>query len=298
MAICYWDARIFFDARLKGVSFAKTATLGHLSLYLHPSETAYFRREYRSNFPNSTVEPLKNYKFGDYSDQFLADFLGVTDRTVFDASDYEGADTIHDFNQPIPESLKNAFDVVIDCGALEHIFNFPTAISNLMNMVKIGGSLFTSSPSNNLCGHGFFQFSPELMFRVFTKENGFELRRIVVTEGVFPSFEMSPHRAAYEVVDPASAHTRVELLTHGPVTMLAEAVKIENVPLFRNFPLQSDYISLWEQGGGQAPSKSAARRILKSVYRLLPQPMSIWIAGMRQKRAFVLSNKKYYKRLA
>lgn len=297
MAICYWDARILWSAYLKGVSFERTATIGHQSLYLYPSEVKYFQREYRNRFPNSAIDPLNGYKFGDYSDQFLSNFLGVKKRTVIDASAYEGADTIQDMNRPIPENFRNAFDVVLDCGTLEHIFNFPIAVSNLMNMTRVGGSLFISVPSNNLGGHGFFQFSPELMFRIFTKENGFDLRRIVVTEGVFPSFEMSPHHAAYEVTDPERVHSRVGLLSKGPVTMIVEAVKLESMPLFKQFPMQSDYVSLWQEGDRRDRSRSGWRQVLKSIYENLPSSWTVWIAGMRQRRQFSLTNKKHYKML-
>lgn len=298
MAICYWDAKMLWSARLRGVLFERTATLGHLSLYLHPSEVAYFKQEYCSYFPDSIVEPLKDYTFGKYSDDFLVDFLGVKHRMIVDASAYEGANTIHDLNYPIPDSLRNSFDVVIDCGTLEHVFNFPTAIGNLMKITDIGGVLFISTPSNNLCGHGFFQFSPELMFRIFTKDNGFELKRIVVTEGVFPSFEMSPHQEAYEVTDPEIVRSRVGILSRGPVTMIVEAVKLADVPLFEKFPMQSDYVSLWGKSeGDDSYIKPGVKRVLKAVYETLPQPWSSWIAGRRQKKKFSLSNKKYFRML-
>jgi SAM-dependent methyltransferase len=297
MAICYWDARILWSAYLSGVSFEKTATIGHQSLYLYPSEVKYFQREHQTYFPNSASVPFRNYKFGDYSDEFLSDFLCIKDRKIIDASDYEGADTIQDLNQPIPGSMMNVFDFVLDCGTLEHVFNFPTAISNLMNMTKVGGSLYISVPSNNLDGHGFFQFSPELMFRVFTKENGFELKRVVVTEGVFPSVEMSPHRAAYQVTDPEHVRSRVGLRSTGPVMMMVEAVKLESVPLFRSFPMQSDYVSLWEQGGRRTNSGSGVKRLAKLVFDNLPSSWNSLIAGVRQKRKFSLSNKKFYKML-
>jgi SAM-dependent methyltransferase len=171
---------MLWEARLSGVTFKDAVTVAHLSLFLHPAEVKFFQQSYRANLAQSLIKPLENYKFGDYSDGFLRDFLGVSSLSVTDISSYEGADIIHDLNEPIPENLHGRFDAVIDGGSLEHIFNFPVAIKNLMQLLKIGGSLYLAAPANNLCGHGFYQFSPELMFRVFTKENGFELRRIVL----------------------------------------------------------------------------------------------------------------------
>jgi 2-polyprenyl-3-methyl-5-hydroxy-6-metoxy-1,4-benzoquinol methylase len=79
---------------------------------------------------------------------------------VLDASPYEGADTIHDMNTPVPEAWHGRYDVV--SGSLEHIFNFSVAIANLANMLRVGGTIFVTTPVNNLMGHGVYQFSPEL----------------------------------------------------------------------------------------------------------------------------------------
>jgi hypothetical protein len=80
---------------------------------------------------------------------------------VLDASPYEGADTIHDMNTPVPEAWHGRYDVVIDSGSLEDIFNFPVAIANLANMLRVGGTIFVTTPANNLMRHGFYQFSPD-----------------------------------------------------------------------------------------------------------------------------------------
>ena len=82
------------------------------------------------------VKPLAAYQFGDYSDSFLRDFLDVASLTVIDISPYEGAETIHDLNLPVPETLQGRFDAVIESGSLEHIFNFPVAVANLMKLLK------------------------------------------------------------------------------------------------------------------------------------------------------------------
>ena len=57
------------------------------------------------------------------------------------------------------------FNLAIDGGALEHVFNFPVAVANLMRLVKVEGAVYTQNPCNGLAGHGFCQFSPELMYR-------------------------------------------------------------------------------------------------------------------------------------
>lgn len=296
MGICYWDARMLWEARLRGASFKETVTIGRQFLFLHPAEVKFFRKAYQANFPNAAIKSLDNYRFGDFSDSFLREFLDIKHLSIIDASDYEGADIIHDLNEPIPENLHARFDAVIDSGSLEHIFNFPIAIANLMNLVKIGGSLFLTTPANNLCGHGFYQFSPELMFRIFTEENGFRLNRTVMFEAEFPGIELTSNRTAYEVADPEKVRSRVGIMSKGAVTMMVEAKKISDATLFARTPLQSDYVAMWNQGETQ-DQPAGAKKILKKIFEKLPFILRTRIIGYREKRKFSFSNKEFYKKL-
>jgi hypothetical protein len=180
----------------------------------------------------------------------------------------------------------------------------------MMRMVQVGGTLFLTTPANNLCGHGFYQFSPELMFRVFNRENGFELRRVVMLECRFPSVELAPVRRAYEVTDPAAVRQRVGLVSKGPVMMMVEAKKVADASPFASMPQQSDYVALWRQGpdAPDAPGGAAAAvpptvrgRLRASVGRVLHRylPESFWRLrdGYFQKRLFSFSNYRFYKRL-
>ena len=47
-----------------------------------------------------------------------------------DASAFEGANFVHDLNNPIPEELHCKYDAVVDGGTLEHVFNVPVAFAN------------------------------------------------------------------------------------------------------------------------------------------------------------------------
>ncbi len=51
-----------------------------------------------------------------------------------------------------------------------------------MEMLKAGGYFIQVSNCNNFMGHGFWQFSPELMYRVFCPANGFQLEAVLVHE--------------------------------------------------------------------------------------------------------------------
>ena len=149
-------------------------------------------------------------------------------------------------NRPIGDGHKRRFSAVIDGGTLEHIFNFPTAIRNCMEMLEVGGHFFSHTMANNFMGHGFYQFSPELFHRVFARENGFRLHRAVV-------FEQRIGRPRwYEAADPREVGERVELTNGRQTYLMVHAERIADVPIFAAPPQQADY-----SAPGQAPAAMA-----------------------------------------
>jgi SAM-dependent methyltransferase len=285
MGLCYPDTRSLWETYLSGKSFQRTLLIGHQRLFLHPSEVDYFKRK-----SGKELKSIAGYAFGDYSDEFLRELLGIERLSVLDFSDYEGADVIHDLNFPVPDHLISQFDAVIDAGTLEHVFNFPIAISNLMRMVKVGGRIFIATPANNQCGHGFYQFSPELMFRIFSPANGFEIDRVSMYEADYPSIELSENHVVYDVNDPADVRSRVGIVSSKPVTMIVEAVKTADVPPFETPPLQSDYVATWNADGTAQNSESTAKRVARKL-GLLNRAI-----GHREKAKYSFSNKHFYKR--
>lgn len=285
---------MLWNARQRGVSFDRLLTVGHQSLYLHRREVAFFRREYQKAF-GSSVTPLDEYQWEEYADTFLRDFLGASSITVLDASPYEGADKIHDMNTPIPEAWRDRYDAVIDSGSLEHIFNVPVALKNLADLLKVDGTVFLTTPANNLMGHGFYQFSPELMFRVFSGPNGFDLRQIVIFEARYPSVELTKNHTLYEVVDPEQVRARVGLISKRPAMMMVEATKVCNTQMFATAPLQSDYVAMW-QSEGEEETMSSVKRALRRSLRGVPIGVRAPIRGYREKRDFSFDNEAFYKR--
>ena len=118
---------------------------------------------------------------GQFAEPLFA-LLGAKQVSSVDASDFEQATHIHDFNQPLPTSLANQFSVVHDGGTIEHVFNIPQAFKNCMEMVRIGGHFIQVNVANNYMGHGFWQFCPELIYRIFSRENGFQIKAVLMHE--------------------------------------------------------------------------------------------------------------------
>lgn len=221
--------------------FNKTLLVGRQTIKLEKWATEILKRA------NSHTE-VKSRDFlevagtsGLYADDFFKIYLGSESVESIDCSGYEGASHILDLNYPLPESLHQKFDLVVDCGTLEHIFNLPQAMASLMNSVKERGKIFISIPCNNLPGHGFYQISPELIFRVFSEENGFKIDDVQLIVYQYPSVELSRSYSAYKVIDPREVGGRVMFQNSRPVMILAIATRIELLPIFNVFPLQSDY---------------------------------------------------------
>lgn len=188
---------------------------------------------------------------GGYAESFL-NFLGAETIDSLDYSSYEGANKLHDMNLGIPEELKNKFSLVLESGSLEHIFNFPQAISNCMEMVEEGGHLLIITPVNNIMGHGFYQFSPEVFYRILNEANGFIIEQMLI-------FEYSPQEKWYQVEDPKKVRCRVELMNSSATYLCLRARKLKHVPVFQRFPYQSDYEDAWE-GRENYYSKAARER--------------------------------------
>ncbi len=188
-----------------------------------------------------------------YAEGFLRT-LGAKEIVSFDASAYEGASIIHDLNQPISHDQKGRFSAVLDGGTLEHVFNFPDAIRNCMEMVSEDGHFLAITPTNNHAGHGFYQFSPELFFRIFCAENGFELEHLIV-------FEETLNSPWYEVTDPQTINERVMLVNENPTMLLIIARKVRTVEIFGSVPQQSDYLTAWNTGNRPKHQLNATSKI-------------------------------------
>ena len=294
--LCYSDLKLYWRARSGGTSFGQTATIGHQRLHLHPVEIKELRRTYYARFPNSKVDFLGKVNPGDFADVVLRDLLDIQVLSAIDCSPYEGADIIHDLNSPVPPALVERFDAVIDGGSLEHVFNFPVAISNEMRMVRTGGKIFITTVANNYCGHGFYQFSPEVMFRVFVPDNGFNLDRIVFYPASTADFGATSNRVAYEVADPLGVKDRVRLTSRWPVLMMVEATKVADVPSFAVVPLQSDYVDLWNRSVS-GPRLTGIMKLLRQWYDRMPRPLKSKITAVYYQRHNSLSNSKFYTRL-
>lgn len=228
--------RLQLVAKKLGADFTDVVTIGRQALNLTQNqlkkELADFNVPYKDGAASSGF---------DYSEPFFS-LLGAQTTQSIDNSDYEAATIIHDMNNPLPVKLKGRFSAVVDAGTLEHVFNYPVAIKNCMELLKEGGFFISITPANNFMGHGFYQFSPELFFSVFTQANGFELVKLLICE-IYDDSQW------YEVSKPKGGNAgRVTLINHQPTYLMCIARRLDDkCEPFKTAPQQSDYVEAWDK---------------------------------------------------
>ncbi len=256
------SAMLLCAAKSLGVDFSQTATIGRQSFC--PGESA-LRRVFATH--GIHLDAGAFIKNNQYSDEFFKQ-LGAKSVDSIDVSPYEQATVLFDMNVPLPEQWRGKFSLVHDGGSIEHVFNVPQAFKNCMELVKVGGFFTQVNCANNCTGHGFWQFSPELIFRIFSAANGFELVAVLLREVVPPG-------PWYIVSDPEKMRQRVELVNSKPTYISVIAKRIAEVEIFKVPPQQSDYVSMWDQSAKNA----AAGRSWKSC---IPKPLKKSIKRMRK----------------
>lgn len=215
-----------------GVSFARSAMLGHQNV--SGISPALLRDS------NLNQEALDDLVDGGFADPLFA-AMGAEQVVSIDASGFEEASEVFDLNDELPDHLKHGFSAVLDGGTIEHVFDVRQALTNAMDMVEMGGHLMLITPTSGSSGHGFYQFSPELLWRVLSQDNGFSIERFLLKD--------RSARRWYEVADPEVLGRRVEFRTKGTTYLYICAKRSRQVPLFETVPQQSDYTRAWTNAG-------------------------------------------------
>lgn len=254
MGINKYDAKLLLYAKNKfKIDFDSSLTLGRLTRYFNEEELTALTSDFKINSVNT-----KAICGMEFTESFIK-MLGAKKVESVDTSDYEKATIIHDLNTPIPEQLHQTYSVIIDGGTLEHVFNFPVAIHSCMKALKSGGFFIGFTPGNNQMGHGFYQFSPELYYRLFSEENGFKMHKVLI-------------RVAdkwFEAMDPKVMKSRIEVANGLPIFIYVVAEKIKHNNDF-HFPQQSDYVTTWEINQSVSLNKKREQDSgIKHIYRRL-----------------------------
>jgi SAM-dependent methyltransferase len=236
-------------ASKSGADFSSVLTFGRLGLWLSDEELARYFAEAGPAWNPAETAAIRGDGF---CESFLKRAFSAGEVASLDGSPYEGATLIHDMNLPLSGSRQ--FSAVMDFGALEHVFNLPVALSNLITACRDGGHLLHALPANNWCGHGFYQFSPELFFSVYSERRGFQGTQVFLVETNRPF-------TWYRVRSPLESGKRVQVVNREKTLILVLTRKTSHAQLpMHAAPQQSDYAIQWTEPTKDASPRTTAAR--------------------------------------
>jgi hypothetical protein len=159
-----------------------------------------------------------------------------------------------------------------------------------MEMVRPGGHFVQVSNGNNFMGHGFWQVSPELMYRSMSPANGFEAIAVMVRE-VHQGGSKADLRGKFHIArDPDELGWRVELSNRRPTYVITIARRTGDGPVFAEAPQQSDYQRLWDTGDGVREGATTAglkSRAIAAVRTIVPEHVERALRAPLANKAYI-----------
>lgn len=247
----------------KAAPFGDVLTIGRQWLYAP-------LRQIQRRFPHATAAISEKY-----CEELLTRCFQAQQVESIDVSAYEQATIIHDLNHVIPDKLVKRFDTIIDCGSSEHIFDIAQVFRNYGAMARPGAQLLHVLPTNNFCGHGFWQISPELFFSLYSPVNGFRDTEVFVAR-------VDSRSRWFRVRRPPGGQ-RVNIVSKSPLHVLARTFRTDDpLPLVLK-PQQSDYVHLWNTRSTPAAAPSSLRLFMRRAASTVPGART-WIDVFRRER--------------
>jgi SAM-dependent methyltransferase len=200
-------------------------------------------------------------KYENYANcQAILTLLGAKRVYAADISSYENPDIIMDLNIPVSHEYCNKFDIILDIGTLEHIFNISQALENIKTMLKPGGTIILGYPSSNFINHGFYHICPTLLYDYFSA-NGFDNFSCFILKGSNLIFEK---KAKIYQCNTESMTEDLTLPTKNGVEIMFFANKpLKNDNLQGKIPVQTIYkASCYWQEKGQNPANLKKNKLL------------------------------------
>ena len=205
--------------------------LGRQKLHLQGVRLQRFLRGLRKYGYDLTEEQITQE---DGFTETLFTALGYPPIEALDFTEKEGAKHIHDLNEPVPDHLRERFDIVIDGGTTEHIFHIGQAIETCFHMLRPGGLMLSIVSCDGWFGHGFFQTGPDVPWRYWHHARGCEMLEVSVV----------PRQRPTEIVaieDPTGKRRGGERALAGPHMLVYAARKPMEAKAYVQ-PIQGHYV--------------------------------------------------------
>ena len=247
MGLDFHGAHLLLNVKKNYGNFGKTLTLARQEIHMSIEDL-------QSAIPGSVASK--------YLEPLLEGFFGSTKVDSMDYSSYESASIIHDLNMPVNRDKSEKFDTVIDLGTLEHVFDVATGLLNVIDITALNGTIIHCLPANNFSGHGFWQFSPELFFSLYSEQNGFMNTRVYLAD-------LSDKKYWYQVEQPKNG-LRVNVTSKNFLYVMCVTTKVSNQVNLKVF--QSDYTKLWMKDSKEIiASHKEPFVVLKKITAFLPK---------------------------
>jgi len=147
---------------------------------------ANFLERYSSNLSEHEIQKFSQkiakrsvWPSGKGPPVYLGEFLKSTNirYQAFDIFSAPGV-RIFDLNSSdLPDDDKHKYDIVINFGTSEHIFNQYNCFRLIHNAAKVGAYIFHQVPFTGYLNHGYFVYTP-LMFIEIAKANNYDICEI------------------------------------------------------------------------------------------------------------------------
>jgi hypothetical protein len=195
-----------------------------------------------------------------YVDDLLIEEFGATSLASVDASSYENATYVWDLNLELEPNFPQ-FDTIIDAGTLEHVFDVRTGFGNISHCCKVDGQILHILPANNFVGHGFYQFSPEFFYSLYSEARGFADTEVYLAD--------LGRLSSWWKVAPPSGVSRSTAMCSRETYTLVRTRKVSE-PAGTLPVQQSDYVSKWALHEESLVEHSSLHR--RKLSDLLPGP--------------------------
>ena len=126
-------------------------SIGRQTIFLSPEQAAALvERELGSGAIRVTRLEIDTETRGSSRGRFVTDrsFYSLFSEASYkclDVSGYEGADLVANLCEPLPSSIDERFDFIIDGSTLDNVFDPAMAIRNLTRLLKPGGRIFQTN---------------------------------------------------------------------------------------------------------------------------------------------------------
>jgi SAM-dependent methyltransferase len=162
--------------------------IGRQTVYFSPQDLARRLRDHLPHVDEAAIEvdrtTLNRNLAGELAtDRSIFRALGLPAARIkaLDVSPYEGAEVIHDLNQPIPDALRASADFIVDGSTLDNVFDPAMALRNYAELLRPGGRLLAVN-AWNLRDSAYTACSPSWYLDYFAA-NGFADCKVYVCVG-------------------------------------------------------------------------------------------------------------------